>query len=80
VASLPDPEPHPEDFSEAVRKRRKFALNERNGHRSATLVNLAKIAVRLGRKLRFDPEAQRFIGDDEANRYIDEPMRAPWLL
>jgi len=80
VASLPDPEPHPEDFSEAVRKRRKFALNERNGHRSATLVNLAKIAVRLGRKLRFDPDAQRFIGDDEANRHIDEPMRAPWLL
>jgi myo-inositol 2-dehydrogenase/D-chiro-inositol 1-dehydrogenase len=80
VASLPDPEPHPEDFSEAVRRRRKFALNERNGHRSATLVNLAKIAVRLGRKLRFDPDAQQFIGDNEANRYIDEPMRAPWHL
>jgi myo-inositol 2-dehydrogenase/D-chiro-inositol 1-dehydrogenase len=80
VASLPDPEPHPEDFSEAVRRRQKFALNERNGHRSATLVNLAKIAVRLGRKLRFDPDAQQFIGDNEANRYIDEPMRAPWHL
>ncbi len=80
VASFPDPEPHPEDFAEAVRKRRKFALNERNGHRSATLVNLAKIAVRLGRILRFDPDSQRFIGDGEANRYIDEPMRAPWLL
>jgi myo-inositol 2-dehydrogenase/D-chiro-inositol 1-dehydrogenase len=80
VASLPDPEPHPEDFSEAVRKRKKFVLNEQNGHRSATLVNLAKIAVRLGRRLRFDPGAQRFIGDDEANRYIDEPMRTPWHL
>ncbi len=80
VASLPDPEPLPEDFSEAVRKRRKFALNERNGHRSATLVNLAKIAVRLGRRLRFDPDVQRFIGDGEANRYIDEPMRTPWHL
>jgi myo-inositol 2-dehydrogenase/D-chiro-inositol 1-dehydrogenase len=80
VSSLPDSEAHPEDFSEAVRQRRKFALNERNGHRSATLVNLAKIAVRLGRKLRFDPDAQRFIGDDEANRYIEEPMRAPWHL
>jgi myo-inositol 2-dehydrogenase/D-chiro-inositol 1-dehydrogenase len=80
VASLPDPESPPEDFSEAVRQRHKFALNERNGHRSATLVNLAKIAVRLGRKLRFDPDAQRFIDDGEANRYIDEPMRTPWHL
>jgi predicted dehydrogenase len=78
VAQLPDPGPEPEDFAEAVKKRRKFALNEANGHRSCTLVNLAKIAVRLGRGLRFDPSAQRFIGDEEANRLVDEPMRAPW--
>ncbi|OGD08889.1 MAG: oxidoreductase [Candidatus Aminicenantes bacterium RBG_13_62_12] len=80
VASLPDPEPEPEDFAEAVRSRRKFALNEENGHHSCTLVNLAKIAVRLGRGLRFDPAAQRFINDEEANRLVDEPMRAPWQL
>ena len=80
ISSLPDPEPEPEDFAEAVRKRRRFALNEANGHRSCTLVNLAKIAVRLGRALRFDPEAQRFSGDEEANRLVDEPMRAAWSL
>jgi predicted dehydrogenase len=80
VAALPDPEPETEDFSEAVRKRRRFALNEANGHRSCTLVNLAKIAVRLGRKLHFDPAAQRFVGDEEANRLVDEPMRTPWHL
>lgn len=57
-----------------------FALNEQNGHRSATLVNLGKIAVRLGRKLRFDPVAQRFVGDEAANRFIEEPMRAPWRV
>jgi myo-inositol 2-dehydrogenase/D-chiro-inositol 1-dehydrogenase len=78
LALLPDPEPEPEDFSEAVRRRLKFALNEANGHRSCTLVNLAKIAVRLGRKLSFDPVAQRFNGDEEANRLVNEPMRAPW--
>ena len=80
VASLPDPEPEPEDFAEAVRKRRRFALNEANGHRSCTLVNLAKIVVRLGRGLRFDPVNQRFIADEEANRLVDEPMRTPWHL
>jgi myo-inositol 2-dehydrogenase/D-chiro-inositol 1-dehydrogenase len=80
IAGLPDPEPQLTDFSEAVRTRRPFALNERNGHRSCTLVNLGKIAVRLGRPLRFDPEKQRFVGDDEANRLAEQRMRAPWYL
>ena len=80
LATLPDPEPQLIDFSEAVRTRRRFALNERNGHRSCTLVNLGKIAVQLGRPLRFDPEKERFVGDEEANRLIDQPMRAPWHI
>lgn len=78
IASLPDPEPQTTDFSLAVRMRQKFALNEENGHRSCTLVNLAKMAVRLGRPLRFNPTTQRFIEDENANRLIHEPMRAPW--
>lgn len=80
AASLPDPDSPIHDFSRAVRERRKFPLNEANGHRSCTLVNLAKIAVRLGRPLKFDPVSQRFHGDEEANRLADEPMRAPWNL
>lgn len=80
IAGLPEPEPRVTDFAESVRTRRRFALNERNGHRSCTLVNLGKIAVQLGRRLRFDPEKQTFIGDDEANRLADQPMRAPWHL
>jgi predicted dehydrogenase len=78
IASLPDPEPQTTDFSLAVRMRQEFALNEENGHRSCTLVNLAKMAVRLGRPLRFNPTTQRFIEDENANRLIHEPMRAPW--
>ena len=80
LASLPDPEPQVTDFAEAVRARRRFALNERNGHRSCTLVNLAKIAVQLGRPLRFDPEREVFPGDEAANRLAGQPMRAPWHL
>jgi predicted dehydrogenase len=80
IAALPDPEPQLTDFSEAVRTRRPFALNERNGHRSCTLVNLGKIAVQLGRALRFDPVRMRFIGDEEAERLADQPMRTPWHL
>jgi predicted dehydrogenase len=80
VASLPDPEPQAMDFAQAVRARRKFALNEENAHRSCTIVNLAKIGVRLNRPLKFDPDRQVFIDDEEANRMIHEPMRAPWTL
>ncbi|MEW5900324.1 MAG: Gfo/Idh/MocA family oxidoreductase [Acidobacteriota bacterium] len=80
LAGLPDPEPQLTDFAEAVRTRRKFALNEENGHRSCTLVNLSKIAVQLGRPLRFNPTNQVFSGDEEANRLVDQPMRTPWHL
>lgn len=78
AASLPDPEPQVTDFSEAVKHRRTFALNEANGHRSCNLVNLGVAALRLGRNLEFDPDTQRFVGDDAANRLINQPMRAPW--
>jgi predicted dehydrogenase len=78
--SLPDPEPQITSFSESVRTRRKFALNEINGHRSCTLVNLGVIAVRLGRNLKYDPVKERFIDDEGANRLIDQPMRDPWRI
>ena len=77
---MPEPEPQLMDFSQSVMTRRKFALNEENGHRSCTLVNLGKIAVRLGRPLHFDPDKQMFINDEQANRFINQPMRAPWHL
>jgi len=78
LIEFPDSEPQEIDFYTAVKERKKFALNESNGHRSATLVNLGKTAVRLSRNLKFDPETQLFINDDEANRLNDQPMRSPW--
>ena len=61
-----------------MKTRRKFGLNEVSSNRSCHLVNLANIAIRLGRKLRFDPVTEHFIDDDEANRLVDQPLRAPW--
>lgn len=80
LAAFPDPEPQITDFTESVRTRKKFALNEMNGHRSCSIVNLGKIAVRLGRGLKYDPDKQQFIDDEAANRLIYQPMRAPWHL
>jgi myo-inositol 2-dehydrogenase/D-chiro-inositol 1-dehydrogenase len=80
LASFPDPQPQETDFVEAVKKRRTFALNESNGHRSCTIVNIGKAALQLGRSLKFDPEKQLFIDDEAANRLIDPPARAPWII
>jgi len=80
INALPDPEPQLTDFITAVRTRKKFALNEINGHRSCILVNLAKIAVQTGRPLRFDSAKERFIDDDKANALIQQPMRRPWSI
>lgn len=80
LAAFPEPEPQVTDFSDAVRTRQKFALNEQNGFRSATLVNLAITAVRLGRSLEFDPVKMQFINDGAANDLIHQPMRAPWNI
>lgn len=80
LETLPDPEPQISVFSESVKTRKKFALNEKNGFRSATMVNLGIIAVRLGRTLHFDPEHLEFIDDDGANKMINQPMRAPWTI
>ena len=80
LASFPDPEPQVTNFSEAVKTRKKFALNEENGHRSCTLVNMGKIALKTGRSLQFDPVSQTFINDDGANALIYQPMRAPWTI
>ena len=80
IETLPDTEPQVGLFSDSVRTRQKFALNEMNGHRSCTLVNMGVIAVRLGRTLNFDPNKQTFIDDEGANRLVNQPMRGPWTF
>jgi myo-inositol 2-dehydrogenase / D-chiro-inositol 1-dehydrogenase len=44
------------------------------------LCNLQQIAVKLGRKLRWDAAGEVFVNDEEANRMLDRPMRAPWKM
>jgi myo-inositol 2-dehydrogenase/D-chiro-inositol 1-dehydrogenase len=80
IDSMPDPVTQVGLFSDAVKTRKKFALNEINGHRSATIVNMGKIALQLGRSLDFDPVKQEFINDEAANRLIHQPMRGPWKI
>jgi len=79
LAALPDPEPQLTDFHEAVRTRKKFALNEQNGFRSCTMVNMGITAHRLNKSLKFDPKTLQF-DDPAANALINQPMRGPWKI
>jgi len=51
-----------------------------HAHRVNCVAMLTNVAVRTGRTICFDPVAEQVIGDEEANRLIDPPMRAPWHL
>ena len=79
VKAMPDPEPWP-SFSEAVRTRKKTGGCAEPAHRSAVILHLANIAIRVGRKIEYDPVKEVIVGDEEANLLAHQPMRAPWRL
>jgi hypothetical protein len=77
VNAMPDVEPWP-DFSAAVRSRQRTGGSAEPAHRCAALLHLANIAIRVGRKINYDPVKEEIIGDEQANRLVHQPMRAPW--
>jgi len=79
VEAMPDPEPLL-GFGEAVQQRKQAGGNAEAAHRTACLMHLANVAIRVGRTVKFDPVKEVAVGDDEANRLINQPMRAPWHL
>ena len=69
---------HMGNFFDCVRSRKKTICEPEIGHRSASLCHLGVIAIRLGRKLKWDAAKQEVIGDAEANKWLRRPYRAPW--
>ena len=87
LAGLQQPEsnwkvmkPHIRNFLDCVRSRQTPVSGVETTHRSHTIVHAANLCLRIGRKLRWDPEAELFIGDDEANNMLLRAMRAPWKI
>lgn len=71
---------HNGNWLECIASRRRPVLDVETGHRVTTWSHLGNIAYQLGRKLRWDPAAEQFIADDEANRLLRTAYRAPWRL
>ena len=69
---------HMGNFFDCVKSRETTICPAEVGHRSASLCHLGVIAIRLGRKLDWNPVKEQFVGDAEANGYVAREMRKPY--
>ena len=71
---------HQRNFIESLRTRQTTNGTMREGHRATTACQLANIAYRTQRKMRWDAAREQIIGDAEATRLMTKQYRAPWSL
>jgi predicted dehydrogenase len=68
------------NFVDCVKSRKPCYAPAETGHRTITIAHLGNIAMMLGRKLRWNPEAERFVDDPEADKMLTRKQRDPWTL
>ena len=71
---------HIGDFLDCIKTRARTACPIEVTVRSDMICHLSDIAMRLGRKLRWSPDDERFVEDDEAERMLTRAMRPPWRI
>jgi len=71
---------HTADFFRSIRTRQDPASPVEAGHLATTLGNVCDIAMHMDRKLKWDPQESRFVGDDAANRMLSVAERSPWTM
>ena len=69
---------HHLDWLTSIRTREEPVAPAESAHRSCSACLMAHAAMKLGRKLSWDPAAERFLGDDDANATLARPQRAPY--
>lgn len=71
---------HSGNFLECVRTRRQTICNADIAHRSSSALLLGGIVKQLRRPLKWDPQQEQFVNDDEANRMLSIAKRPPWHI
>jgi predicted dehydrogenase len=71
---------HHDNWMECIRSRQRPICDVEVGCRSVTVCHVGNLAYWLKRPLKWDPVKEEFVGDDEANRWLDRPKRAPWTV
>jgi len=77
---LPVSNQHQQNLLDCIKTRSKTVCPIEVAVRSDTICQLSDIAIRLGRKLRWDPGKEEFVNDAEASRMLKRAMRSPWRL
>ncbi len=78
---LPVSRDHTRDFIDAIRQHTRAICDIETAVRSDTLCQLALISVKRGRKVEWDPQAERFVNDDAANAMLRaRAFRGDWKL
>lgn len=72
--------PHIQNWLDCIKSRKRPNADVEIGHRSISVCHLVNITRELNRKLTWDPAAEKFVGDDEANKLLDRPRRAGFEL
>lgn len=71
----PIPPMHFENFVDAIKARKQPISDVYSHHRAMTTCHLANIAIRLGRKIRWDSEKQTIVGDEDAAKWMGREQR-----
>ena len=71
---------HYQNFLSSVLARKTPASDIDSAVQSDFISHLGDIAIRTGRKIRWDPQKETIIGDEIAQRMMQRAMRAPWSL
>jgi len=71
---------HMQDWLDCMRTRAQPLADVEIGHRSISVCHLANITRWVGRRLKWDPSKEQFVGDDEANLHLDRPRRQGFEL
>lgn len=69
---------HYRNFIDCVYSREQPIAPVEEAHRSITISHLGNIAMMLGKDLEWDPVHEKVLNDENANRMLSRPMRAPW--
>ncbi len=71
---------HSINFLECIKTRKRCICDIETAHRAVSVLLLGGIATRLKRPLKWDPDTERFINDDEANKMLKMEKREPWVV
>jgi predicted dehydrogenase len=80
LKNVPNTNTHMKNWLDCIQSRQKPHGDVEIGHRSATVCHLGNIARWAGRKLQWDPVKEAFVGDEDANQYLDRKHRKGYEL